>query len=247
MRQRVVEPALRIGPPQWSGDPDFDLAYHVRRVRVPKPRSVASVLDVAATAAMGDFDRARPLWEYTLVEGLPDKRAAIILKVHHSMTDGVGGMQLLLMLFDLERDPDPQGPTPTRSPLPVFSPVGLLAQSVEWQARQAADATRQAAGSLAAYGSAVRDRRGAGARRDGQRRGIGRAVPRAGADAAARRCSRCAASPGGSATLDVPLDDLKRAAKAVGGSLNDAFVAGVARRDAPIPRVPRRRPSTSCG
>src|SRR6185503_21116014 len=99
LRQRVVEPAVRIGPPHWSADDGFDLGYHVRRVRVPKPRSFQSVLDVAATAAMGDFDRARPLWEFTLVEGLKDKRAALVLKVHHSMTDGVGGMRLLFMLF----------------------------------------------------------------------------------------------------------------------------------------------------
>ena len=79
LRQRVVEPAVRIGPPAWSVDPDFDLTYHVRRVRAPKPRSFDAVLDVAATAAMGDFDRARPLWECTLIEGLPDKRAGVVL------------------------------------------------------------------------------------------------------------------------------------------------------------------------
>jgi hypothetical protein len=63
LRQRVVEPPFRIGPPAWSADPDFDLSYHLRRVRAPKPRSFDAVLDIAATAAMGDFDRARPLWE----------------------------------------------------------------------------------------------------------------------------------------------------------------------------------------
>jgi hypothetical protein len=72
LRQRVVEPPLRIGPPAWSADPDFDLSYHARRIRAPKPKSFDAVLDVAATAAMGDFDRARPLWELTLVEGLPE-------------------------------------------------------------------------------------------------------------------------------------------------------------------------------
>ena len=227
MRQRVVEPALRIGPPHWSADPDFDLAYHVRRMRVPKPRSVASVLEVAATAAMGDFDRARPLWEYTLVEGLPGDRAAFIIKVHHSMTDGVGGMQLLLMLFDLERDPAPAGPDPDPVSLPVFSPVGLLAQSVEWQARRAADATRQAAGVARGVWERVRD---------DAARALDEAVNAAGSVA---RFLAPASSPLSPllqvrsldrrvATLDVGLDDLKRAAKAVDGSLNDAFVAGVA-------------------
>ena len=49
MRQRVVEPAIRIGPPAWSSDPDFDLSYHARRVRVPAPGSFDEVLDIAGT------------------------------------------------------------------------------------------------------------------------------------------------------------------------------------------------------
>ena len=54
---------------------------------------------------MQSFDRARPLWEFIVVEGLADGRAALIQKVHHSITDGVGGIKLALMLLDLERDP----------------------------------------------------------------------------------------------------------------------------------------------
>ena len=69
MRQRVATPILRMGPPHWSGDPHFDLMYHLRRVRVCEPTDDA-VLDLARTAAMAGFDRSRPLWEYTLVEGL---------------------------------------------------------------------------------------------------------------------------------------------------------------------------------
>ncbi len=69
--------------------------------------TIDAVLDLARTAAMAGFDRARPLWEYTVVEGLEGGQSAMILKVHHSMTDGVGGMKLLLMLFDFEREPEP--------------------------------------------------------------------------------------------------------------------------------------------
>ena len=74
MRQRVVTPFLRLGPPHWSAAPDFDLRYHVRRVRVADPGDFAAVLDLARTAAMTPFDRARPLWEYTAVDGLVDGR-----------------------------------------------------------------------------------------------------------------------------------------------------------------------------
>jgi WS/DGAT/MGAT family acyltransferase len=226
LRQRVVEPALRIGPPAWSADPDFDLAYHLRRVRAPKPRSFDTVLDVAATAAMGDFDRARPLWECTVIEGLPDGRAAVVLKVHHSMSDGVGGMKLLLMLFDLEAEPPPPGPDPDPAVLPTYTPAALVAHGVEWQAQRAAstargvsDGTRRAVRSL--RDDAIRTIEGAARTVGSVARFLQPAPhplsPVINARSLDRRVS----------TLSVPLDDLKRAAKAAGGTLNDAFVAGV--------------------
>ena len=158
LRQRVVEPAVRIGPPHWSGDPEFDLTYHVRRMRAPKPRSFDAPCSMS---------RRRRRWATSTAlvrcgsspwsKGLPDKRAALVMKVHHSMTDGVGGMRLLLMLFDLERNPAPGGPDPEPVTLPVFSPTGLLAESLEWQARRAAENTRRAAGGVRTVWQIVRD------------------------------------------------------------------------------------------
>jgi len=226
MRQRVVVPTMRLGPPAWSADAGFDLAYHVRRMRVPKPRSFSTVLDVAATAAMGDFDRARPLWEYTLVEGLPDGRAALVIKVHHSMTDGVGGMRLLLMLFDLEREPAAPGPDPEPVALPVFTPVGLIAQSLAYHQRRLAATAGRAVGGVRSAVRAVRDdarhalERGARAA-DSIARYLAPATTPMSPAINARSLDRRVTA------LDVPLDDLKRAAKAAGGTLNDAFVAGV--------------------
>jgi WS/DGAT/MGAT family acyltransferase len=226
LRQRVVEPALRIGPPAWSADPDFDLGYHARRVRAPKPKSFDAVLDIVATAAMGDFDRARPLWELTLVEGLPLGRAALVLKVHHSMSDGVGGMKLLLMLFDLEPEPPEAGPDPEPELLPSYTPANLVAHGVEWQARRTADiAAGVAGGARSAYDAIRTD----------ALRSLERAARTAGSVAKflapAPTPLSTVISPRGLdrrvATLDLPLDDLKRAAKAAGGTLNDAYVAGV--------------------
>ena len=226
LRQRVVEPALRVGPPAWSVDPDFDLGYHVRRVRAPKPRSFRAVLDVAATAAMGDFDRARPLWECTLVEGLPDKRAGVVLKIHHSMSDGVGGMKLLLMLFDLEREPGPAGPDPDPVDLPVFTRAGLVARGVEWQTQRAAETARGVgSGAVDAFRRLRDDATGA----------LGEAARTAGSVARFLQPAPTPMSPlisGRSldrrvATLTVPLDEMKRAAKATDSTINDAFVAAV--------------------
>lgn len=226
LRQRVVEPPLGIGPPAWSADPDFDIGYHVRRVRAPKPRSFDAVLDIASTASMGDFDRSRPLWELTLVEGLPDRRAAIVLKVHHSMSDGVGGMKLLMMLFDFEREPGAAAPDPESSALPIFTPASLIPHGLEWQARRIAENTRGVVGAALSAARSLRD--DAASTVNSATRTVGSIA----------RFLQPAPTPlstltdGRSidrraTTLSIPLDDLKRAAKAVGVTLNDAFVAGV--------------------
>jgi diacylglycerol O-acyltransferase / wax synthase len=226
LRQRVVEPAVHIGPPAWSADPDFDLTYHLRRVRAPKPRSFDAVLDVAATAAMGDFDRARPLWECTLVEGLPDGRCGLVLKVHHSMSDGVGGMKLLLMLFDLEAAPPDPGPDPEPSPLPSYTPASLVAHGVEWQAQRAAATARGVTESTV---------RAARSLRDDAARSLEAAARTVGSVARFLAPAPTPLSPVINersldrrvSTLSMPLEDLKLAAKFAGGTLNDAFVAGV--------------------
>ena len=132
MRQRVATPLLRMGPPQWSGDANFDLRYHLRRVRACEP-TLDAVLDLARTSAMAGFDRARPLWEYTVVEGLEGGRSAMILKVHHSMTDGVGGMKLLLMLFDFEREPASPGRSTASTRCPTFRPMDLVLERARAQ------------------------------------------------------------------------------------------------------------------
>jgi WS/DGAT/MGAT family acyltransferase len=225
MRQRVATPLLRIGPPHWSADPNFDLMYHLRRVRVCEPTDDA-VLDLARNAAMAGFDRARPLWEYTLVEGLADDRAAMVLKVHHSMTDGEGGMKLLLMLFDFERDPAPLGPLDGVEVIPVFGPGDLVMKSLGHRRRRAQGiAQRAVVDTLHATNALVRHPR----RSIGQAAAVGSSIARYLAPATTphsplMRARTLARSLG---TIDVPVEDLKRAGRAVGGSLNDAFVAGV--------------------
>ena len=226
LRQRVVSPILRVGPPFWSADPNFDLSYHMRRVRAPEPGSFECVLDYARNAAMAGFDRARPLWEYTVVDGLEGGGAALVIKVHHSMTDGVGGMKLLMMLFDLERDPGPPGPCDEFQDLPAFTPFDLVGRSLDYQGRRAlGTARRGVANVMGAARSAARDPEAALQEAGRVTRSLAAflapaTTPRSpiiGARSLGRRL----------AALDVPLDDLKRAAKAVGGSLNDAFLAAV--------------------
>lgn len=104
MRQRVVE-SPPLTPPRWEDVPDFDLDFHVRRVAAPTPGDLDGLLEMARLAAMEDFDRARPLWYVTLIDGLADGGAALLCKFHHALTDGVGGVQIAMTLFDLSETP----------------------------------------------------------------------------------------------------------------------------------------------
>ncbi len=71
-RQRVVESLAPAPPPRWENAPDFDLRFHIRRASAPSPGDLDGVLEMARLAAMEDFDRARPLWSVTLIDGLDD-------------------------------------------------------------------------------------------------------------------------------------------------------------------------------
>lgn len=100
LRQRVDDGPFGLGPPRWVPDPAFDLDLHLRRVCAPAPGDLQTVLDIAAPIAMAAFDRDRPLWEFTLVDGLADGHAAMIQKLHHSLTDGIGAIKMSRLLFD---------------------------------------------------------------------------------------------------------------------------------------------------
>jgi diacylglycerol O-acyltransferase len=106
-RQKLATPPLETGRPLWVDDPDFNLEYHVRHTALPSPGSEEQLLLLTSRIASQQLDRAKPLWENWLVEGLADGRFALIMKTHHALVDGVSGVDLASVLFDLERDPPP--------------------------------------------------------------------------------------------------------------------------------------------
>ena len=110
MRQRVVEAPLGMGVPHWVIAEDVDVRDHVHVAQLEPPVSFDDVLDLAAACAVEPFDRERPLWECTYVGGLADGKAALIIKVHHSFTDGVGGVGLLDVFLDASRRPARRSP-----------------------------------------------------------------------------------------------------------------------------------------
>jgi WS/DGAT/MGAT family acyltransferase len=224
MRQRVAEPAFALGTPVWVTDGEFALARHVRRARLPAPGSLRQLLDVAQEFAAAPLDRTRPLWSALLVEGLPGGRAGYLAKSHHSVTDGLGAVQLMMRLHSRVPGHDPHRPEP---PVPVpatASPAGLLAAQAGGAIRAAPRAAlRRGAGILGAFArpweTALRaaERTAAAARWAGQ-------------NAAAPRGSPLLARRGGGwhfEVIDVPLAGLKAGAKAAGGSVTDGLLAAV--------------------
>jgi diacylglycerol O-acyltransferase len=114
LRQRVQTVPGNVSAPVWVDDPDFDLDLHLRRIALPKPGSDRQLLDLATLITADPFDRTRPLWQFVIVEGLRGNKAALIEKLHHTITDGEGGVQLSLEFLDFERDV-PDLPIPTRA------------------------------------------------------------------------------------------------------------------------------------
>ena len=114
LRQKAVVPSLPTASPRWVIDPDFDLLYHLRRVRAPEPGDLRTVLDMAEVIVSSPLDVGRPLWTVTLVEDLADGQSALLSHFSHAVTDGVGGVEMFMHLYDNERNPahEPMPPLP---------------------------------------------------------------------------------------------------------------------------------------
>jgi WS/DGAT/MGAT family acyltransferase len=226
LRQRVLGHPMSIAPPRWEIDPNFDLDYHLRWVGAVEGGAEREVLDLAEPIAMQGFDRARPLWEFTVVEGLADGRAAVVAKIHHAITDGVGGVKLLMELLDLERTP----PEPEMPPAPEPAPLGERRRFSDALVYETARSARALGGALDTAVSDVR-----GALGDPVGAGLG-AVRTASSLVRLLQPATAPLSPlmrGRSLSvrfdeLRLPVSSLKAASKVVSGKLNDAFVAGVA-------------------
>src|SRR4051795_6222004 len=106
-RQKLAFPPFETGRPLWVDDPNFNLQYHVRHTALPAPGSEDQLRALAARVHSQRLDRSKPLWETWLVQGLEDDRFALISKTHHSLVDGVAGVDLATVLFDVEPVPRP--------------------------------------------------------------------------------------------------------------------------------------------
>ena len=228
-RQRVVQSPPPT-PPRWEDAPDFDISFHLRRVSAPEPGDLDAVLEMARVAAMSDFDRARPLWTATLVEGLADGGAAVLCKFHHGLTDGVGGVQIAMTLFDRTAKPRSRKSVESGAAEPQVHERGILSDYIDI-ARY--DIGLMSKGVTGVLGAAPRLLFSA------VRRPLQTASSAGELAASVYRTMRPVGETGSPlmtqrtlvrqlAVHEVPLPKLKEAAHRGGGALNDAFVAGIA-------------------
>ncbi len=149
--QRVRFVPLAAGRPVWHDDPHFALGYHVRRTALPSPGGHAELRALVGRIMSQQLDRARPLWELWVVEGLTGGRWALIAKLHHAMVDGISGSSLIAVLLDEQRDPPPLEPV-TWSPQPEPSAVSLVSAALADRARRPWADLRGVVGALGAPG-----------------------------------------------------------------------------------------------
>ncbi len=227
LRQRVRSNPLSVAPPRWEVDPNFDLAYHLRFARVPGEGSMDDLLAMAQPMAMQGFDRARPQWECTVVEGIRGGRSALVLKIHHAVTDGVGGVRLMLELFDLEADAT-ERPMPAAPPVHVMNQVERFTDALQHETRRqlgiakrlVTDATGNVVGMLG-------DPPGAYESSSELVASVARVLRPVSHPMSPLMTGRSLSNHFDTITL--PLDLAKKAGKRIGGTLNDTFVTGLAR------------------
>src|SRR4051812_32704786 len=167
-RQRLAFPPFGLARPQWVDDPHFNAHYHVRHTALPEPAGEDELRRLAGRVFAQQLDRDKPLWEIWLVDTMADGRFALICKTHHALVDGISGVDIMTVLFDLSPDAEEGEAGPPRAPRPapstaeltveaiaerVVSPLRFARDVVAHPDRAGADAGRAAAG-LAAFASA---------------------------------------------------------------------------------------------
>ncbi|MGD0946609.1 MAG: wax ester/triacylglycerol synthase family O-acyltransferase [Candidatus Binatia bacterium] len=144
-RQKLAFPPLQLALPLWIDDPRFNLEYHVRHAALPAPGSWDQLRALVGRIFSQGLDRSKPLWELWLVQGLRDRRFAIINKAHRAVVDGIAGVDVSTVFFDTSPHPAPV-PAEQRPwlPRPEPSPAELVTAGIRDLVAGPVDAVRQA-------------------------------------------------------------------------------------------------------
>ncbi|MGI9612104.1 MAG: wax ester/triacylglycerol synthase domain-containing protein [Acidimicrobiales bacterium] len=257
LRERVVAGFGRLSPPKWSTDPEFDFGYHLRHIRLPPPGTTRQLYDLATQLYEDPYDRTRPLWMFVVIDGLEEGGGAILTKMHHSITDGIGAIRLSELYMEAEREADLP---------PEVDLDNVIADAIAAEATENGDSEERSTTSSAVQSVGHLWRRQAGiAQRSLGQVALWSADPTQAQDVVEGLVDNAGSAlkqlrpadgdtTGGSPlwtnrsrrrhleSLRLPLDAVKAAGKALGASVNDVFVTGAAngalryhaKRDAPV-------------
>lgn len=117
--QKVVPDPFQLGHPTWEVAADFDINRHIFECTIDAPGDEAALRKLAGETLSSVLDRSKPLWELYVVHGLAEGRSAMIAKVHHCMVDGISGVDLMKILFDLSPVATPPPPPAPKPPAPA--------------------------------------------------------------------------------------------------------------------------------
>jgi diacylglycerol O-acyltransferase len=220
-RQKLAFPRLEMGRPFWVDDPSFNLDYHVRHTALPRPGSDAELRQLVGRIFSQRLDRSKPLWEVWLVHGFEEGRFALISKTHHALVDGVSGVDIATVLFDLEPVPQPSEEEDGWTPEPEPSDAELVAEGIKGLVRTPVSLAGRAIGAIQRPNRTLAEVREAA-------EGVGEVV-------------WAGLNPAPDVPLNVPigphrrvrwvqsrLADFKEIKNALGGTVNDAVLTVVA-------------------
>ncbi len=219
-RQKLAFPRFEMGRPFWVDDPSFNLEYHVRHTALPKPGSDDQLRQLAGRIFSQRLDRSKPLWELWLIQGFEGGKFALISKTHHALVDGVSGVDIATVLFDLQPVPAPIEGEDDWAPEPEPSDAALVAEGVKGLVRTPFGLAGRALGALQNPGRSLGEVREAA-------EGIGEVV-------------WAGLNPAPEVPLNVPigphrrvrwvqsrLSDFKEVKNGLGGTVNDAVLTVV--------------------
>jgi diacylglycerol O-acyltransferase len=221
-RQKLAHPRFEMGRPMWIDDPSFNLGYHVRHSALPSPGSEHELRQLVGRIFSQRLDRSKPLWEIWLVEGLEDGRFAVISKVHHSLVDGISGVDLTTVMFDVSPEGTPGLPEPDSwRPHPEPSDRELVAEGVKGLVKFPFGVMRKAASMVAHPGATAESVREAAEGMSEVLWSMVNPAPRTplNQDIGTHRRVEW---------VETSLADLKEIKDALGGTVNDVFLTVVA-------------------
>jgi WS/DGAT/MGAT family acyltransferase len=218
-RKRIMDVPFGLGYPIWVDDADFDVARHVHLTRLPAPGHRRDLFALTERLMSQVLDRSRPLWELWFVDGLDDgEHVGLVHKSHHTLTDGISGIDIALVLLDFTAEPTVLDP-PAWDPEPAPEPARLLADTIVERVVQSAGIMR--AGRRAADAPHILlDRAGRLFRSFSALLGEQPFAPKLSLNANVGPARRLV-------PLRIPLDSIKAVRNAFDCTLNDVVLAGV--------------------